>query len=52
MNFKRKKTRRQVRCIHCTSNRWLGNNKSGGYCGHKPRVAKALRNRVEATEVE
>lgn len=26
-NFKRKKTRRNVRCTMCTQNRFLGNNK-------------------------
>lgn len=25
-NFKRKKTKRNVRCTMCTQNRWLGNN--------------------------
>ena len=27
MNFKRKKSRRQVRCTMCTSHRWHGNDK-------------------------
>jgi hypothetical protein len=26
MNFKRKKTKRRVRCTMCTQYRWLGNN--------------------------
>lgn len=28
MNFKRTKTKRNVKCTMCTSHRWLGNNKS------------------------
>ncbi len=27
MNFKRKKTKRRVKCTLCTKYRWLGNNK-------------------------
>jgi hypothetical protein len=27
MNFKRKKTKRCVRCTMCTQHRWLGNSK-------------------------
>ena len=26
-NFKRKKTKRRVRCTMCTKFRWMGNNK-------------------------
>ena len=28
MNFKRKKTKRRVRCTLCTQFRWMGNSKS------------------------
>jgi len=27
MNFKRKRTKRRVKCTLCTKYRWLGNNK-------------------------
>lgn len=27
MNFKRRKSRRSVRCTLCTKHRWLGNHK-------------------------
>lgn len=27
MNFKRKKSKRQVKCTHCTKYRWMGNTK-------------------------
>ena len=28
MNFKRKKTKRRVKCTMCTQFRWMGNSKS------------------------
>lgn len=36
-NFKRKKTKRNVRCTMCTDYRWMGNNKGR----KKPVVAEA-----------
>lgn len=51
-NFKRKRTSRQVRCTICTANKWLGNNKRGGYSGGRGRTAKADRNRVSTHELE
>lgn len=29
MNYKRKKSKRQVRCTLCTKYRWFGNSKEG-----------------------
>lgn len=37
-NFKRKKTKRRVRCTLCTPVKWLGNNK-----GRKPAEVAANR---------
>lgn len=39
-NFKRKKTRRNVRCTLCTDVRWLGNN-----VGRTPPVVSRHRDR-------
>lgn len=43
-NFKRKKSKRQVRCTLCTSYSWLGN--------HKERHRRAIRRQNEADRVD
>jgi hypothetical protein len=35
-NFKRKRTKRSVRCTMCTRDRWKGNN-AGRFKGDRPR---------------
>lgn len=46
MNFKRKKTKRQVRCTLCTADRWKGNAKD-----RRPDREKAARRRLNAEAV-
>lgn len=45
-NFKRKKTKRSVRCTLCTPLKWLGNNK-----GRKPAEVSANRDEQKMRKV-
>ena len=49
MNFKRKKSKRSVRCTLCTQHRWRGNG-NGRFAHsnerHKPAPDKAMRGRT------
>jgi len=42
MNFKRRATKRRVRCTHCTKHRWLGNNK-----GRRPAKETSAKEEIE-----